>query len=102
MRACILNIELLLFCMFWRIQFFISNPTVFMGHHQYQETFPPGTPIKTLRDKIVDLLRQFRMRKLRTQAVHISLGVHDFFCITLDSSLCEPLLTRFAEFCFSG
>jgi hypothetical protein len=35
MSACILNTELLLFCMFWPIKVFISNPTLFMGHPQY-------------------------------------------------------------------
>jgi hypothetical protein len=35
MRVCILNTELLLFCMFWTIKFFISNPTLFMEHPQY-------------------------------------------------------------------
>jgi hypothetical protein len=35
MRACILNTELLLFCMFWPTKLFISNPTLFMGHPQY-------------------------------------------------------------------
>jgi hypothetical protein len=31
MRACILNTELLLFCMFWPIKVFISNPTLLMA-----------------------------------------------------------------------
>jgi hypothetical protein len=35
MRAYILNTELLLFCMFWPMKVFISNPTLFMGHPQY-------------------------------------------------------------------
>jgi hypothetical protein len=35
MRTCILNIELLLFCMFWPIKVLILNPTLFMGHPQY-------------------------------------------------------------------
>jgi hypothetical protein len=34
MRACILNIELLLFCMFWPIKVFILNLTLFMEHPQ--------------------------------------------------------------------
>jgi hypothetical protein len=34
MRACILNIELILFYMFWPIQVFISNPTLFTEHSQ--------------------------------------------------------------------
>jgi hypothetical protein len=34
MGACILNIEFLLFCMFWTIKMSISNPTLFMGHSQ--------------------------------------------------------------------
>jgi hypothetical protein len=37
MRVCILNIELLLFCMICPIKLFISNPTLFMGHPQYYE-----------------------------------------------------------------
>jgi hypothetical protein len=32
MRACTLNTDLHLFCMFWPIKLFISNPTLFMGH----------------------------------------------------------------------
>jgi hypothetical protein len=38
MRAHILNIELLLFYMFWPIKLFISNLTLFMGHPQYVTT----------------------------------------------------------------
>jgi histone-lysine N-methyltransferase SETMAR len=34
MRACILNVELLLFCMFRPIKIFILNPALFMGHPQ--------------------------------------------------------------------
>jgi hypothetical protein len=39
MRACILNIEFLLFCMFWPIKVFISNPPLFLGHPQYLSFF---------------------------------------------------------------
>jgi hypothetical protein len=34
MRACIVNMEFLLSCMFWPIKVFISIPTLFMGHPQ--------------------------------------------------------------------
>jgi hypothetical protein len=34
MRACTLNIELLLFCMFWAINVFILNPLLFTGQSQ--------------------------------------------------------------------
>jgi hypothetical protein len=42
MRACIVNTELLVFCMFWPIKLFISNPTLFMGHSQYIHTTSHG------------------------------------------------------------
>jgi hypothetical protein len=35
MRACISSIDLLLFCMFWPIDIYVLNTTLFMGHPQY-------------------------------------------------------------------
>jgi hypothetical protein len=36
LKACILNIELLLFYMFCPIKIFILNPKLFMGHYKLQ------------------------------------------------------------------